>query len=1086
MTRLNPKPSAGPVQPVRHAPARPYIVVGSAVIAAVLLIIVVLNIRSAPAPQQQNAATTPTDIEVFSPGKLTDEDLAATDMQQIERDPRLSLPEGGRIQATDEQGRLAQQYSFTRLDPDPPGQPAGWVMMENPVAEIYVADDRVLRLEGKQALAHVPKRALESGTMTGEVLIRVYEITPGQIVNTETQAPSLIVRTMEASFDNIVGEVRCPNHVHVETPDAEFKGQNLQMLINDSEQLVQSMTVERGDFIRIAAAASDVSSGGSPNSPAASRTQPTPNASQSAAPQPDASDLATPSAEKPAQFYELTLHDNVRIEQGRGPDARTLNGDSLTVTFSFRSKGLGSAMAFRPTPRDVSPRRFASDQHGPPSLVMLSMPSRIAAASIAIAPDATHKGSIAPPISVDDVMVYWDGPLTMTPVTDPAKRLASESDARLELFGSPLTLTDTDNWTTVTCASLAYHTQAQNPILLASAAHPGVLVRQDPTHAEVQSPGITPQVELSITWGKALELDFYDSPDGEGSGSIKRAIFTRDVEVLTPDLNLTAQNMRVGFFPGEGQRSAIETILATEEVIAHRPGPTPEEDSQLKARELLVEFALNAEQKSYPRHVRATGDIEARDAAQTMWADVVDVLLRERTAEEQAQLRSAATANDTEANSATTPGLAGLEWGDDRMGATELEKLTAESDVQLLLEGGSRVWADKLEVGGEDRTVTLTGDNVIVAHENFLLDKGKHIRLDDIRRSGRMEGPGQFRQFDRPIVPTEAGKLPKPVIELPSQARVRWTERMDYDEQFDQGNSAIEFHGQVEGSSQPNALELSTVSADRLRFEFEREAAASETHAAPAPPQPDSNDVSLADNRRIRRLFAAGDARIESRSWEQQDRSDTPRVFYITGDAIDYDEEKLDAAVTGKGSLLIRDERQPKDAAAPTVVVGPGNTPPPMEVESFGARGTTLFRFTEGMRMTKQIEDRYLATFTGNVEWLHKSLNGQTATLTGQHLEAVISRRGEAVEQVDLDFGGPAELERLHGKGAVFIRTATRDVQCEEFTYDPSTGIAEIAALPGRTASVLTKGSPQPFHAERMIWNMNEDKITIMHGSLNR
>lgn len=1073
MTRLSPKPNAGPPQAVRHAPARPYIVIGSAVLAAALLIIVVLNISSAPSKQQQ-AEETPTDIEVFSPGRLTEEDLATNTNSQTERDPRLSLPSGAGIETSDEDGNLAQRYTFTSLEPDPPGQPAGWVQMQNPVADIYVAKDRVLRLEGESALAYVPKQALESGTMSGNVLIRIYEVTPGERVNPDVDEPSVVVRTPEATFNNIIGEVRCPGHVYVETPDVEFPGDDLTMLINDRDQMIQSLSVQHGEYIRIAGKQVDEATTSRPGND----TNRAPAEPSSAAPQPaPANDN---SAEKPSQFYRMTLHENVRIEQGRGEDARKINGDKLSVTFSLKSKGMASAMAFWPLDRDDSPELL-----GPPSAVAMAMsiPQQIAAAAIALIPDDVR--TIAPPPSDDDVMVYWDGPLTMEPITNPKEKLASTSDAMLELFGSPLTLKAEDDWTTVTCAVLAYHTESQNPILRGNEDFPGRIVRADPNQPALQDPARAqgpPVEELRMTWGESLELDFYDTPDGKNSGKLKRATFTKDVEVLSPDLHLRAENMKVGFFAVETERDAIESILATGGVTALRPAATKEEESQLVAKRLLVEFALNAENKSFPKHVRANGDVEARDAAQTMWANVVDVTMRERTEEEQARIEATMAAGDAADNK---PGMAGLEWGNENMGSTELETLTAETDVQLLLDGGSRVWADKLQVNGIDRTVELSGDEVLVAHENFLIDKGKYIKLDDLRRNALMQGPGQFRQFDRTVQPTGEGKLPKPVIEDPSMARVRWTDHMAYDEQFDQGNSAIDFFGQVEGSSQPNALESSTVSANRLRLEFERQVK-DDAPAADEAEQPNA----LAGDRRVRRLFAQGDdenkAKIESRSWEKEDHTDIPRVFYIAGDEIDYDEAKLDASVNGAGTLLIRDERPEKADDKPKVVQPGANPIMPSDQESFGSRGTTLFRFTEGMRMVKHADDIYRATFDGNVEWLHKSLDNRTATVTGQHLEAMILRKGKAAENVDLDFGGPAELQRLSGKGGIVINTATRQVMCEEFNYDPSTGVAMLAALPGRTVSVLTQGATQPFQAERVIWYMNEDRISLGNPTMNR
>jgi hypothetical protein len=1078
MTQLNPTPNAGSPRPVRHAPARPFIVIGSGVLAAVLLIVVVLNMRTTPgAAQQQNDASTPVDIEVFGPSGLTDEDLATAGAQPG-RDVRLNLPSGGWIQVPNEKGGVAQQYKFTRLEPDPPGYSAGWVQMEGPVAEIYVADDRVLHLQGDEATMFVPNRALESGTMTGNVTIRLFESQPNQQIDPAVDAPSLLVRTNEASFNNILGELRCSGSVHVETPDSEFPGENLTLLLNDRDQMIQSMTVERGEFIRITGnkareAEDDARRGTDDDTPPPGTAPPPPTLASSP-------HSPAPSAAKAEPFYRLTLHDNVRIEQDGEELAR---GDSLVVTFSFRSKGMGSAMAFLPTLKDGADAL--------PTAIALSLTQHIAAAAIATL--QAEPLALSPPPSGDDLYVYWDGPLTMEPVTDPAQRLASTSDARMELFGSPLTLTDETGWNTVSCAALAYHTQGRKPFLIASEEFPGVLVRSDPElRAAAQDAGAEPVEELRITWGKSLKLDFYDSPDGSSKNRLRRAKFVEDVQVLTPDVDFRGDEMVVDFFEAQAERDAIKAVLATGSVTALRPGATPDEMSKLVTRELLVEFALRDDETSYPRHIRATGDVEAMDAEETMWADVVDVLLRERTPEEQSQVEAKLVVNDEDEPN----GIAGLEWGEGRLGGTELEKLTAENDVQLLLEGGTRVWADTLNVDGVNRSITLTGadEDILIASGNHIVDRGKHIHLREVNEFERQvmmeDSPGVFIQMSGPVLPmVERRRIERPEIKDPPQVSVRWTERMQYDENTIEKTSEIEFHGQVDGRSEPSALERSTVTADSLRLEFIEKLADNRAPdaGAAAPAEDDhEDDANALGDRTINRLHAAGEAKIESRTWEKEDRSDTPRVFYIAGDAINYDDVALNASVTGKGALLMRDERPKQDAGA--AEDAPDAAPAgPFDEQAFGSRGTTLFRFTEGMRMQQQMENRFLAQFQGDVEWLHKALDGRTATMTGQHLEAVISRRSKPEEGVDLDFGGAAQLERITGRGGVVIRSSAYDyVQCEEFIYDPATGIAELSAAPGRTIAVLAHDAPRPFHAERIHWDMNADKMRIIRGAMDR
>ena len=72
---------------------------------------------------------------------------------------------------------------------------------------------------------------------------------------------------------------------------------------------------------------------------------------------------------------------------------------------------------------------------------------------------------------------------------------------------------------------------------------------------------------------------------------------------------------------------------------------------------------------------------------------------------------------------------------------------------------------------------------------------------------------------------------------------------------------------------------------------------------------------------------------------------------------------------------------------------------------------------------------------------------------------------------------------RVQAIGRVFLRTATRDVECEHFDYDVKTGIAILKAKPGNKVSVLMRGSVQPFKAEQIIWDMKKDTLRVVRAS---
>ena len=109
------------------------------------------------------------------------------------------------------------------------------------------------------------------------------------------------------------------------------------------------------------------------------------------------------------------------------------------------------------------------------------------------------------------------------------------------------------------------------------------------------------------------------------------------------------------------------------------------------------------------------------------------------------------------------------------------------------------------------------------------------------------------------------------------------------------------------------------------------------------------------------------------------------------------------------------------------------------------------------------------------------------STVTGQWLETTVDRRGvEESPRAEraLHLGGSMTPVRVYGRGGLSIRTPERDVACDEFDYNPLTGIAEISAAPGRMVSILTTGSARPFKAARAQWDMTpgSEKVTILRG----
>ncbi|MEE8153685.1 MAG: hypothetical protein V3T53_01860 [Phycisphaerales bacterium] len=1098
----------------------------SGVLLAGLILIVLINID--PGLDQPPALNNSDEIVELILPELDKLDLSkvidSNDGRFVpEGNVEVELPDGGWIRFVDPQtGELAQQYRFQNLDPSPPGKPAGWLQMEQPEAEMFLSDGRVMTLSGRSALAFAPNRKLESGTVTGDVWIRLFAPHDGRAADPDRDSPILVVRTEEAAFNNFLGEVRCEGEVNVESPSIELpSGRGLTVLMDDQNDTFQ-LSMEHPRRIRIAAPHPvEPSSSEIAQSPIARDGAPSTDTNETSvqvgpAPSPDQRDAPRPSpASADVTFYRLTLNKNVHIRQGK----KVVVGDTLSIVFSMQSQGVTNMMAKGPptSSRATGPKNIAQARAEP-----LPLTQALAALAIASFQDPQRESIAAPP-SADDIIIDCDGSLTIVPVTDPNERPASAEDALLTLTGNgrPVHLLDPDQQAEAQCARLLYRVLDKEIQLVGSAQHP-LWVTTPELHAtgdrfwyrseanqagfvgpgrmtlfQVARPGrisaLSPRIVISslaalgflpqpvtdddqaqpslqITWQQRVDLQFEPGSDADTSTRIRTAAFVGDVTVVGESFALEAETMQAGFSDDGSGAARLESIDAAGDVRAHSLGSAP---GELACRDLKLSMMQTARGRSIPTRLIATGQVMTRDAEQTMWAETLDVSFREMPEQAEADGRDN-----------------GAQFGD-----FEIQKLIAVDEAQLRLNDGARVLAERIDVDGIAQTANVTGENILLLQDNLLIDQVTRLEMDRKTNRGRLPGPGRLRIFqdDVPLQLDDDGRaIQVAVSDDQPQVNVHWTISAMFDGAHDHGNGAVDFNGSVRVDADPSRLEHDTVQADSLRLELAR----------------DGDDVSQHDlinvnedavnagsrQRSIRKMIATGNAKLQSRTWEREDHSDMPRVFFVAGELIDYNHQTGEALVDSPGTLLIRDERRPSAPEAPA-------DDSPSAQPRFATTGTTSFHWSQKMEMTRAGDDLFDIVMTADIQVRHLSLDGEKATLTADRLEATVQRSApgnapgnapanvpgnapaDGSDQTALDLGGPAELVRVHAIGLVFLRTTNRDVQCDEFDYDVKTGLARLTANPGRRISVLNRGATQPFHAEEILWDMANDRITIIRAA---
>ena len=582
--------------------------------------------------------------------------------------------------------------------------------------------------------------------------------------------------------------------------------------------------------------------------------------------------------------------------------------------------------------------------------------------------------------------------------------------------------------------------------------------------------------DFQVQWSRGLRVD----PVADGG---RRIEVTGDVDASGEAISLRGADRVVAVLAAEGDGPNAGADAAADDAFAGAGQLRRiEADGRLSAIALREDSSLDCRRMELdlrpgdggpePARLLATGDVRLRSPERRLWADSLDVAFAETAAA-----------------------------GDPAAATPAIESLQADGDVEVRLADGRRVLGERLEASGIEESAVLTGD-VLLATANAVLDRATRIEIDEAGRVARVVGGGRFRGLatETPLPETDTRSNAE-VIRTRAASAVQeleavWTEGASWaaadaagDAIADDGgqeSGTLVLRGGVDAVAEPRLRERNRIRTEELTLVFAGDGTSGEAAAA----SPSSDDLAAAD-RRLARLIARGEARLESRAWLREDRADLPRVLAIDGPSIDWDQRAGVAVVDGPGRLLVRDLRQPEAAA------GDGGDPAggpagdeDLPATGFGPRGTSQFTWTGGLRLEPAADDHAVSRITlrDEVTVLHQGLDGRTATLTAQRLVATMARvagDGPGDEASTMAMGGPVELVSIAADGAVYVATPARDVSCEQFVYDARRGVASIASAPGRPpVSILEQGAASPVTISGSAeWDMVRDRIVVAGGA---
>ena len=983
-------------------------------------------------------------------------------------DLNVALEQGGWVQIAGDDGELSQQYRFDHLDPDPGDLPTHWMRMQRPQVQLFLNGGRTVTLTGRTLEAYAPKRALEQGTLDGNVIIRLFEPEDGSdaIPDIETTPPSMIVRTGMATFDNLAGRIECPGDITATSAMERMSGRELLVLLNNRDDRIEFLRLAQVDWLMLQERSMEDSTSarawqGAPYQ-GAPANRPLVQLTSTAAAQPK----PTPSDPSSIAFYRVHMEHNVRIEQEDQAGRRLAIGDTIDVIFSMQNAQGGSPS--RIADRSHTPFRLQSAAGGIPG----GITPTLAGLALATMPQAQPSPGNRPTPEPGEILVTCDGPLTMVPLPDGEQRPPSRGDTRLELRGSPVRLLDTSDRIGALCDRLEYRSETERVDLLAQpgkqvtvmtddvwmradnlwaemdtgiagssdtagsavmlASSPLTAALQDEQAAQIdpEAPGSLEQ-DLTIEWTKGVSVRF--EPGGaSGSGQMKFVQFNGNVKVRTPDGDIDAQSLEMQFIP----------------------------DRTGKAR---------------PERFVATGNVRAHNVDQTLWADTLVATLDEA--------EPLPDAGDAAAEPAAETGA------QDLMADARVRDFDANGDVQVLLADGARAFADTLEGDAQQEQVVLKGDNIVVARADLLIEHGTQVTIE--RKAGTADWPGGglARLLARPIDVTQDRRIQRPTVPAPTKTiprvvtmRATWNDAMTFDSNFADGAGSLDLAGDVSIVAQQQPTERASLGGQSLRLEFASIADSAKTSGqtnAPKTPAPRNAAGGFAgEGRVLSKLIATGTARLERRTWPTKDRTRTPEIIYIGGERVIWDDIKTSASVEGEGDFVTR---QPAWAARE------GDGP-------FRGPGIARFTWDNRLDMVREPDERFHIVMQGMVEGLWKGAQGpdDIATLSADAVTAVTRRDTEAVDPPVpgtppaspasvLDFDGDASIELVTAIGRVFLATPTRRADADKLNYNTRTGIARLEGRPGHPVAIVNEGAPLPVRATAMIWNMDPaiDTITL-------
>jgi len=1025
-----PNQTAGPSRP-GNAPRRILLAVAVAAIGVGVLVYIFASGSSGPSQGSQGQNLPPIGAEEGL-------QLGGPGSQQIARNVDISFQDSADPERT--QGRMiARQLA--------PQGPRGYIATQ-PRIWIYQSAGQTIHVqanEGDLAMT-APSQPPERGTLTGEVLIRIYEAgarTEPEVIDPANpiSLPAATFTTTALDFNVELGTISTQETVVGTTENAVFTVNGLDIRGNQVTSQLERLESFRGGTATYTIPPSQPDSTAAAPTPAARPApQATPQQPGRVAASPPQAGAAQPSTEPEAtdadtalveQYYQLQISQNVTISRG----SMTTNADTLQAWVRLVDSALPEGA--------IAPLDGRRAQAAP-----LDTSARLISAVLAsVARDQpTEDDSKNEPITLT-----WDGPLVARPLVSRPRELARDDVAvRLSAPDRGLVqVADAEMGVQGHAATVDYYPTTQRAVLLGPAANSvfvtapgvgearGIRVELDllsETAAMIGPGQLTSLGEDQlgrIAWAERADIAFRRMPPqtpGERERiGLSSARFQGKVNGQAQDARLAGEVVDAEFFDGDSNRPLIRRLVMERE--PNEPASASSlRTGRLSADRIEVLFTLDdAGEASLPSRLIADGTVRGEGQDATFEGDQLDAVLS--TAVDGSRLR-------TQVDQAQLTGSAALR-GVDAQGA----RVRASGHRVLIRPADQHVELEALE--GQTAFASRAGTRI----------SGPQVVLDAINGTARVFGPGslthELRREDRT---------------RPSTLTLGWDNFMLFNDR--------------EGSAEADGNARITLTDNRT--EEDRIAAANIQMAFTPPPQEGdpsrTTDPELDASERAL-LWAKAEADvapgsvviIESRRFRgtsPQDRQlQSALVLMVPEATLDGKTNDIEATGVGRAIILERPDRTVLDDDATADRGRRGFT----DLAGSGA-GQALVDWIGAMTFDRSAQQ---LTLDRGVRLSHRT--GPDAA----QLDLDCERLTITLEGLDRARSS-ATLQQAVAEGAVYAASEDRELVARRLDYDARSGIVIASGDTMAPVVVFDTRSAQPASAASVRWNINTGEFTVV------